>query len=116
MAINSETLSLHFRCGSVAVNDVFASSWGYEQTNVNFYQVIAVRGKKTAILREIRAAVVNYDHSMVGNKKPVPNDFIGEAITRRICDRGGEIAVKIEDYEQATKTRPDELHRFTSYA
>lgn len=116
MAFNSETLSLHFNCGSVAVNDVFVSSWGYEQTNVNFYQVMAVRGKKTVILREIRAEVVNYEHSMVGNKKPVLNDFVGEAITRRISDRGGELAVRIEDYEQASKTRPDELHRFTSYA
>ncbi|EBM2319252.1 hypothetical protein DWD72_24095 [Salmonella enterica] len=39
--------SLQFRNGSVSLGDVFVSSWGYEQTNTCFYQVIALRGKKT---------------------------------------------------------------------
>ncbi|WP_240184397.1 hypothetical protein [Enterobacter cloacae] len=43
--------SLQFRNGSVSLGDVFVSSWGYEQTNTCFYQVIALRGKKTAVLR-----------------------------------------------------------------
>ena len=39
--------TLTFNNGTVSVGDVFVSSWGYEQTNVNFYQVISVHGKKT---------------------------------------------------------------------
>lgn len=38
--------TLTFNNGTVSVGDVFVSSWGYEQTNVNFYQVISVHGKK----------------------------------------------------------------------
>ncbi|WP_427150896.1 hypothetical protein ACNFZG_26705 (plasmid) [Klebsiella pneumoniae] len=38
--------SLQFHNGSVSLGDVFVSSWGYEQTNTCFYQVIALRGKK----------------------------------------------------------------------
>ncbi|MGP6728470.1 hypothetical protein ACTZM0_27155, partial [Klebsiella pneumoniae] len=34
--------SLQFRNGSVSLGDVFVSSWGYEQTNTCFYQVIAL--------------------------------------------------------------------------
>ncbi len=34
--------TLTFNNGTVSVGDVFVSSWGYEQTNVNFYQVISV--------------------------------------------------------------------------
>jgi hypothetical protein len=31
---------LTFKNDTVSVGDVFVSSWGYEQTNVTFYQVI----------------------------------------------------------------------------
>jgi hypothetical protein len=44
---------LEFRNGTVSVGDVFASSWGYEQTNVGFYQVISTHGKKTLTLTVI---------------------------------------------------------------
>lgn len=37
----------------VHVGDIFYSSWGYEQTNVDFYQVVELRGKHTAIISEI---------------------------------------------------------------
>jgi hypothetical protein len=45
---------LTFKNDTVSVGDVFVSSWGYEQTNVTFYQVLSVHGKKTVTVREIR--------------------------------------------------------------
>lgn len=36
----------------IKVGDLFYSSWGYDQTNVDFYQVIAVKGK-TFTIQEI---------------------------------------------------------------
>lgn len=39
---------LTFKNDTVSVGDVFVSSWGYEQTNVTFYQVLSVHGKKTS--------------------------------------------------------------------
>jgi len=36
----------------VKVGDVFRSSWGYDQTNIDYYEVIAVTGK-TATICEI---------------------------------------------------------------
>ena len=36
----------------LVIGDILYSSWGYEQTNVNFYQVIDVRNKMV-ILKEI---------------------------------------------------------------
>ncbi|EEW8141382.1 hypothetical protein FSF79_025435 [Escherichia coli] len=50
--------TLTFNNGTVSVGDVFVSSWGYEQTNVNFYQVISVHGKKTVTVQEVRASVL----------------------------------------------------------
>ncbi|HOI84021.1 MAG TPA: hypothetical protein PKW30_06900, partial [Campylobacterales bacterium] len=45
---NAETLRAAIKVGSV-----FCHSWGYEQTNINFYQVVAIKGKSTLIIREI---------------------------------------------------------------
>lgn len=36
----------------VKVGDIFETSWGYDQTNVNFFQVIAVT-EKSARVREV---------------------------------------------------------------
>ena len=37
----------------VQVGDVFYDSWGYEQTNIDFYQVIALRGATQVVLAAI---------------------------------------------------------------
>lgn len=37
----------------VKVGDIFRSSWGYDQTNIDFYQVVALVGSKMAEVREI---------------------------------------------------------------
>lgn len=117
MAIKASIQSLDFPCGRLAVNDVFYSCWGYEQTNINFYQVVGIRGKQTVLLREIRADIVSRDQHMGGEKKPRLNDFLNEIeLTRRVISKYGEIEVKIEDFERATLTTPDKSHSFTSYA
>nr|WP_323086585.1 hypothetical protein [Providencia alcalifaciens] len=105
---------LVFCNGSVSVNDVFVSSWGYEQTNVNFYQVIALHGKKTVTVREIRAETV-LDSAMSGKKKPVLNDFIAEPLRRQVKEHGSEPLIKIEEYEQASLTSVDKEHFFSSW-
>lgn len=52
---------------------------------------------------------------MVGFKTPVLDDFTGECLKRQIKDFGDELAIKIEDFETAYKTLPEEKHRFSSY-
>ncbi|MEX9892495.1 hypothetical protein AB7W78_18940 [Providencia rettgeri] len=105
---------LVFRNGSVSVNDVFVSSWGYEQTNVNFYQVISLHGKKTVTVREIRAETI-FDSSMSGKKKPILNDFIGEPLRRQIKDYGSKPLIKIEEFERASLTSTDKEYFFSTW-
>lgn len=38
---------------NVKVGDLFCSSWGYEQTNVTFFQVVELVGKKSIRVREV---------------------------------------------------------------
>ncbi|HFO4449699.1 TPA: hypothetical protein ACHJZW_005094 [Escherichia coli] len=77
-------------------------------------KTVTVHGKKTVTVREIRANS-EYTDSMVGFKTPVLNDFTGECFKRQIKDFGDELAIKIEDFETAYKTLPEEKHRFSSY-
>ena len=41
----------------LAVGDILYTSWGYDQTNVNFFQVIEVVSKKSVRIREIASSV-----------------------------------------------------------
>jgi len=59
------------------VGDIFRTSWGYDETHVEFYEVTEVRGKDL-ILREIAKDIVKTDdmgtyQSVIG----VPGRFIG---------------------------------------
>ncbi|MCR6574331.1 hypothetical protein [Campylobacter insulaenigrae] len=56
------------------VGDLFYSSWGYEQTNIDFYQVIAT-SKKTIWMAKIEANVY-YENWHGGKKSPKKNSFI----------------------------------------
>jgi hypothetical protein len=45
----------------VKVGDIFSASWGYEQTNNDFFQVIALVGKKSVRVREVNPPIVRRD-------------------------------------------------------
>ena len=43
----------------VKVGDYFSASWGYEQTNVDFFQVIALVGETSVRVREVNPPRIN---------------------------------------------------------
>lgn len=43
---------------TVKIGDVFSCSWGYEQTNVDFFQVIAKVGKNSVRIRQVKPLMV----------------------------------------------------------
>lgn len=45
----------------VKVGDIFSSSWGYEQTNVDFFQVIALVGETSVRVREVTPPMIDED-------------------------------------------------------
>lgn len=61
----------YFKVGEIVVN-----TWGYEQTNVEFYQILGVLNK-TLVVREICQKVDGdyYPHGMACNVVPVINNF-----------------------------------------
>ena len=42
----------------VKVGDIFSASWGYEQTNVDFFQVIALVGETSVRVREVYPTMI----------------------------------------------------------
>lgn len=93
------------------VGHVFSSSWGYEQTNVDFYVVTKLIGRRMVELR--KCACIRHDTSDVtGSVTPDSTKLVGEPIRRQVTPQGG---VRITSYAYASlwDGRPE---RFSSYA
>jgi len=90
----------------VKVGDVFRSSWGYDQTNIDYYQVVEI-SNKTAIFQKI-SQLSESDGYLQGNCVPAVNSFIGKPFKKLIqkssVDSGAFI--KIASYANAYKIEP----------
>jgi hypothetical protein len=65
---------------SLKEGSILSCSWGYEQTNVEFWQVIKKKSDKTVVIQEIDKKLTDNpdDHNyngMAGQVIPVPNVF-----------------------------------------
>jgi len=80
------------------VGDILSSSWGYGQTNIDFFQVVRATGKSVEI-REISSRTVyttGYDDYL----EPNADDFISESLgLRRSC----KDYIKVDYCRQASK-------------
>ena len=61
----------------IKVGDIFSSSWGYDQTNVDFFQCVDVKGKMV-VVREISSKLSHSDRG-ADYVVAAPNHFTGEA-------------------------------------
>lgn len=69
----------------IKVGDIFCSSWGYEQTNVDFYQVIALAGAESVRVVAVHPEVVkteaytgmsaDYTYKITRDLLPAVKDF-----------------------------------------
>ena len=68
----------------IKIGDVFKDSWGYEQTNVDYYQVVAKPSKCFVIVKKISSEFTNDNTgcSMSAYVKPVLNSFIDDKETK----------------------------------
>ena len=74
---------------------ILESSWGYEQTNRDFYQVVEVKGEKSVVIRKIASKL---DHNTCGRNDYVvadPDNFTGEPMLKRA---NSENRVKVRDW------------------
>ena len=103
------------------VGDILSSTWGWEQTNWEYFQVTKLVGKRSVEVREV-AQTCEETGQMQGLCSPLKNAFRGEAKTYRVSPDG---SIKTRSFgAYASKKEPlivagMEIYtpdRFTSYA
>ena len=83
---------------SVKEGDIYVASWGWEQTNIDAYQVVAKKGA-TVTLREIAVASVEGSEGFMSDRVvPVKGEFIGAEFKKRITGA----SIKIDDVRSAS--------------
>lgn len=85
---------------ALPVGTILASQWGYEQTNVDFYQVVAATAQ-TVQLRPIRSRVTGEAGFMSEHVTAAPDEFTGEAFRRKVITFGSSPFVAINDHANA---------------
>jgi len=83
---------------SLNVGDILRASWGYDQTNIDYFQVTALVGKSMVEVREIGYATRNEDAYMQGTCTPAPGNFLENAkpLRRKVLPGyNGDPSIKI---------------------
>jgi hypothetical protein len=78
----------------LAVGDVLVSSWGYDQTNYDYYEVTKLIGKRSVEIRELMQQRTG-SGSMEGDCVPLKGKFAGEPMIKRVNAHG---SVKVRDW------------------
>lgn len=79
------------------VGDILSSIWGFEQTNVDFYEVVRAT-PKTIWIRPIRSCVVETHSWASGTRMPIPGEYIGNEVMRR---RNNSTGIRITSFSYA---------------
>lgn len=82
------------------VGDVLVSSWGYEQTNIDFYEVTKVIGRVMVEIRKIASQSVESVGFMSEKVTARPGEYIGEPERRRVNEYG---RIAVRDCASASK-------------
>lgn len=89
---------------NVKVGDIFKCSWGYDQTNIDFYECTAVLGAMIEI-REI-GQMSEETMSMQGECVPMRGQFKGDPMRKRVIMSGGDPSVRIHSFASAYRMAP----------
>lgn len=98
----------------IKTGDCLHASWGYDQTNNNFYQVIKCLPNNFIIIREINS---HYEETgfMAGNATPIKDAFLtDEPELKKKVQYGNYIS--FNSYKSASLTEWNKSHYESSYA
>ena len=102
----------------VHLGDLFYNSWGYEQTNVDYYQVVALKGAHTIVVRELKTRRRDVLNTMTGYSRPIRDSFRDDkTYTMRTRIWNNELYIKApEDCGSLRPWKDGEIGYYTSYA
>jgi len=82
----------------VKVGDIFYTSWGWEQTNISFFQVVSVTAKM-ANLKRIRQQNIESFGFYSGSATALKDDFVdGEVYKKRTYNWNGKLGITNLEY------------------
>lgn len=80
------------------VGDILYASWGYDQTNIDFYKVVDVKGKKVTVTKiASKQTDQNTGNSMAAYVIPIADAECGEPISRFAKKDGDGYEIRIND-------------------
>lgn len=85
------------------VGDVLKSMWGYDQTNVEYFEVTALIGDRMVEIREIACESVETGF-MQGKSVPAKGQYIGEPMRKRVSEAGN--SVRVHSFASASLMEP----------
>ena len=98
----------------IEVGDVYAANWGYDQTNIDFYQCDGI----TPSGKSVRVRKIGWRH--VGGSVgwdyivPVEDYFIGDTMTRRTQRHNYHPSFNVKSYATAFRTTWNVRHGRTA--
>ena len=107
---------------TLKVEDILYTSWGYDQTNIDFYQVTKVVGKKSVKIRKINGAVDHHDGYQSNYVVPRKNSFYEQRgeydkdhleMLKRVHEGN---SITIESYAHATPWEGQPLRETDAYS
>lgn len=84
------------------VSDILKSVWGYDQTNIDYYEVTRLVGKTQVEIRELCSDSKEDQGWLMGTSTPIAGKYCGDPMIK--VARSG--SVKIESYAWARKMEP----------
>lgn len=118
----------------IKVGDIFHASWGYDQTNNNFFQVVALVGETSVRVREVAPAIIDSEaicwaaedrvvKTNTNGKLLPPTDhslFIKDqehGDVKRIKESGynGNLMFKMDSFANAYKCNADTIKVYESW-
>ena len=112
----------------VKVGDIFYMSWGYEQTNVDFFRVEALKGKTQVVLKEVKLKMIEdkatswasadrvYDKSKftyVEKTTFVKDNNVG--MTKKVCGTKENPYINMTSYANAYLCKQDKIKTYESW-
>jgi hypothetical protein len=95
---------------SCEVGDIFYTSWGYDQTNVDFYMITAFKGKTVTVVEIGSKTVSGSEGCMSSSVLPDKSNVRSEPFSKRLqAGYDGKPTFKISSFEHAkltTETTP----------
>ncbi len=79
------------------VGDVLYASWGYDQTNIDFYEVTKILSETMIVIRKISKDVV-HEHAQSEDVMPAKGHFIGPELRKKVSPNH---SVKLTSYSSA---------------